>query len=88
MLHVLYTPGHTPGSCCVYLEKEKIIFTGDTLFKDGIGRYDFSYSSEDDLNKSLKKIFELPKDTAVYSGHGEETVLKEENLDNFFDKIK
>jgi len=85
---IFKTPGHTPGSCCVYLEKEKIIFTGDTLFKDGIGRYDFSYSSKDDLNKSLKKIFKLPEETIIYPGHGDETVLKKENLDNFFDKIK
>ena len=56
---IIFSPGHTPGSVCFYLEKEKIIFTGDTLFKDGVGRTDFSYSSFEDLKDSLKKIFYL-----------------------------
>lgn len=77
---IIKTPGHTPGSCCVYLEKEKIIFTGDTLFKEGIGRYDFSYSSKEDLKKSLRKIFKLPLKTVVYSGHGERTTIKEAKI--------
>lgn len=77
-LRILETPGHTPGSVCYYLPEEKIIFTGDTLFKDGIGRYDFSYSSKKDLDSSLKKLFKLPKDTIVYPGHGEETTLARE----------
>ena len=71
--NVIPTSGHTPGSVCFYFEKEKVIFTGDTLFKDGIGRTDFSYSSFEDLKKSLKKIFLLPKETIIYPGHGEET---------------
>ena len=73
---VISTPGHTPGSVCFYFEKEKLIFTGDTLFKDGVGRTDFSYSSRKDLENSLKKIFSLPKKTAVYPGHGGETTIK------------
>ncbi len=77
-LTIIHTPGHTPGSCCLYIKEENAIFTGDTLFKNGIGRYDFSYSSKDDLNISLKKIFELPEDTVVYSGHGEKTTLEDE----------
>ena len=75
---ILYTPGHTPGSCCFYFEDENALFTGDTLFKEGIGRTDFSYSSKDDLKKSLKKIFKLPEETIVYSGHGEETLIQDE----------
>lgn len=75
---IIHTPGHTPGSCCLYFKDEKVIFTGDTLFKQGIGRYDFSYSSKDDLKKSLKELFKLPKDTIVYSGHGEETTIADE----------
>jgi len=77
-LQMLRTPGHTPGSCCFYFKEESILFTGDTLFKDGVGRYDFSYSSKDDLNKSLKKIFKLPEETVVYPGHGEETNIEDE----------
>lgn len=77
-LRIISTPGHTPGSCCFYFKKEKIIFTGDSLFKDGIGRYDFSYSSKKDLNNSLKRLFKLPNETVVYPGHGEKTIIGDE----------
>ncbi len=55
-----------------------IIFTGDTLFKQGIGRYDFSYSNKNDLKKAIVKLLELPDDTIVYPGHGEKTTIGEE----------
>lgn len=72
------TPGHTPGGCCFFMKKEGIIFTGDTLFKDGIGRYDFSYSNKKDLDLSLKKLCNLPEETSVYPGHGVSTTIGEE----------
>lgn len=72
------TPGHTPGSCCFYFRKEQIIFAGDTLFKQGIGRYDFSYSSKSDLKKSIRRLLQLPDDTTVYPGHGESTTINDE----------
>lgn len=75
---IILTPGHTPGSCSLYFKDEKVIFTGDTLFKQGIGRYDFSYSSKQELKTSLEKIFLLPKKTIVYPGHGEITTIGEE----------
>jgi glyoxylase-like metal-dependent hydrolase (beta-lactamase superfamily II) len=75
---ILSSPGHTPGSCCFYFKEENTLFTGDTLFKEGIGRTDLSYSNKDDLKKSLKNIFNLPKETIIYAGHGEETILEEE----------
>ncbi len=78
-LKIINAPGHTPGSCCYYFKKENVLFTGDTLFKQGIGRYDFSYSNKKDLDSSLKKIFKLPGNTIVYSGHGEETTIEKEN---------
>ena len=83
------TSGHTPGSVCFYFEKEKTIFTGDTLFKDGIGRTDFSYSNKKELFQSLKKILTLPTDTIVYPGHGKETTIENEinqikNYKNFY----
>ncbi len=69
---VIFTPGHTPGSCSLYSSKAKIAFVGDLLFSDGtIGRYDFSYSSKDVLDKSIKTILGLPKHTTLFSGHGE-----------------
>lgn len=70
---ILYTPGHTPGSTCYFFKKEKIVFTGDTLFKQGIGSYDHSYSSKTDLMKSIKKVLSFPEDTIIYPGHGEAT---------------
>jgi len=75
---ILSSPGHTPGSCCFYFKEENTLFTGDTLFKDGIGRADLSYSNKEDLKKSLKKIFNLPRETIIASGHGEETILEDE----------
>ncbi len=85
-LRIIKTPGHTPGSCCLYFEKENALFTGDTLFKEGVGRTDLSYSNQDDLKKSLEKIFKLPEETIIYSGHGEETLIQDEinsNLQDF-----
>lgn len=76
---ILPTPGHTPGSVSFYFPKEKVVFTGDTLFKDGIGRFDFSYARKKDLKNSLKNLLKLPKDTIVYPGHGEETTIGNES---------
>ncbi|MBI3366703.1 MBL fold metallo-hydrolase [Candidatus Roizmanbacteria bacterium] len=77
-LEILSTPGHTPGSSCFYFSKEKTLFTGDTLFRQGIGRYDHSHSSKKDLDNSLKEIFRLPEKTIVYPGHGKNTTIMEE----------
>lgn len=79
-LTIISSPGHTPGSCCYYIEKENALFTGDTLFKEGIGRTDLSYSSKEDLTKSLKTIFKLPRETIVYAGHGDDTILEDEAI--------
>jgi glyoxylase-like metal-dependent hydrolase (beta-lactamase superfamily II) len=75
-LKIISASGHTPGSICYYFKKENIIFTGDTLFKQGIGRYDHSYSSKKDLFNSLKKLLKLSSETVVYPGHGEETSIE------------
>lgn len=75
---IIPTPGHTPGSCCFYFPHEHTIFTGDTLFKGAIGRYDFSYSDKKLLDESLQKLFLLSEDTIVYPGHGEVTTIGEE----------
>lgn len=76
--YFLKTPGHTPGSVCFYFKEDGIVFTGDTLFKGGYGRYDFSYSDKDKLFNSLKKLLQLPKETLIYPGHGEMTYVEEE----------
>jgi len=68
-LTVLHTPGHTPGSICLY--NDEMMFTGDTLFADGlIGRTDLSYSSPRKMQQSLVKIKELPGSRQMYAGHG------------------
>ncbi|PIU50924.1 hypothetical protein COS91_07165, partial [Candidatus Desantisbacteria bacterium CG07_land_8_20_14_0_80_39_15] len=63
---VIHTPGHTPGSICLYLEKESVIFTGDTLFAQGVGRTDLPCGNEQALQNSLKKLFVLPDSVKVY----------------------
>lgn len=68
---IISCPGHTPGGICLYNEKEKIVFTGDTLFADGIGRTDFLYSNKNALSKSIEKLKKLPSETTIYPGHGE-----------------
>lgn len=75
---ILSSPGHTPGSSCIYFKEENALFTGDTLFKEGIGRTDLSYSDKEDLKISLKKILELPEGTIIYSGHGDESIIQDE----------
>ncbi|MFH1602035.1 MAG: MBL fold metallo-hydrolase [Candidatus Shapirobacteria bacterium] len=76
-LKVILTPGHTPGSICLYSPKEKVLFTGDTLFADGVGRTDLPYGSEKNLSISLKKLAKLPENTKIYSGHGPAGALKD-----------
>lgn len=75
---VLSTPGHTPGSICLYCEREKIMFTGDTLFHYGRGRCDFKYGDEEDMEKSLERLLSLDGDIIFYSGHGEPSYIKAE----------
>ena len=80
------TPGHTPGGLC-YLMDNKSIFTGDTLFKLTVGRWDFKYGNGADLVKSLKKLFALPGDYDIYPGHGESTTLDFERKHNPYAKL-
>lgn len=83
-LTVIEAAGHTPGSICLYTKYKildtlySILFSGDTLFKSAIGRYDFSYSDKTKLDQSLKNLFKLPGETIVYPGHGEKTTIAQE----------
>ncbi len=79
---VLHTPGHTPGSICLYTEGA--LFTGDTLFRRSVGRTDLTGGSMAKLEGSLKKLMSLPPDTRVYCGHGDETIIGEELKNNPF----
>ena len=76
---IIETPGHSPGSISLYSNKLGVVFVGDVIFAGGgVGRTDFEYANREDLEKSIKKLFKLPKDTIVYSGHGAETTIGEE----------
>lgn len=80
---VIATPGHTKGSVC-YLEKEeKVLFSGDTLFEQSLGRTDFPTGSAKEIVESITgKLFALPDDTMVYPGHGDPTVIGREKQYN------
>lgn len=74
---VLHTPGHSPGSICLYNEDEKTLLSGDTLFAyGGYGRTDLRGGSYPQLMKSLSRLNELPSETKVLPGHGEYTYVQ------------
>ena len=78
-LEVIHAPGHSPGSICFYCAKQKFIIGGDVLFQNSIGRTDLPYGSHEDLIRNIKeKLFKLPADVEVYSGHGPATTIGEE----------
>ncbi len=78
-VHVMETPGHTPGSVCFYIKEAHALISGDTVFAGGaLGRADFSYSDSKKLSESLSDILHLPDDTVIYPGHGEPTTVKNE----------
>ena len=69
-LRFLHTPGHSPGGMCIYIPDENVLFSGDTLFCQSIGRTDFPGCSFDALADSIRsKLFVLPDETKVYPGH-------------------
>ena len=74
---IIKTPGHTPGSVCLYFSKEKLLFSGDTLFEQGASRTDFSYSSEKDYKDSINRLSKIDPCAIVYPGHGSPVLLKE-----------
>lgn len=83
VLTVIATPGHTAGSCCYYAEAEQILFSGDTLFQGSVGRTDLPTGKASQISLSIKeKLFVLPDNTLVLSGHGEETTIGEEKQYN------
>ena len=75
---VIHTPGHTPGSICLYESTAGVIFTGDTLYRTGVGRTNFPGGDPNALNKSLRRLAELPDNTRVYPGHGLSTTIGRE----------
>jgi len=86
-LGVLHTPGHTPGSVCFLLTAgdDRILFSGDTLFRRGIGRTDLWGGDSEAIVKSIRqRLFTLEGDTTVVTGHGPATTVLEERTKNPF----
>jgi len=81
-LVAMHTPGHTPGG--ISLKIDGVIFTGDTLFYEGVGRTDLPDASEEDLLESIQKILHLPDKTIIYPGHGPSSTVGHEKKANPF----
>ena len=81
---IIYTKGHADTCITIYFEKEKIMFTGDFLFKDNIGRTDLKTSNQYEMEKSLSKIKKYPNDVIIYPGHGQITNLGYEKENNYY----
>ena len=78
-LHVLHTPGHSPGAVCFYVPSLATVFTGDTLFAGGPGATGRSFSSFDTIITSIReRLLALPPETRVLTGHGESTTIGDE----------
>ena len=85
VLWVLFTPGHSPGHVCFYCPRQGFVIGGDVLFKQSIGRTDLPFGNASQLIDSIKsKLFPLPDDTVVYSGHGPATTIGHEKKYNPF----
>lgn len=84
-IQVIYTPGHTIGGCCYYLEDEQVLFSGDTLFQESIGRADLPTGSASRLVRSVReRLLVLPETVKVYPGHEEMTTIEMERKYNPF----
>lgn len=84
-LTVIHTPGHTPGGISIYSESDQILFSGDTLFFEGVGRTDLPGGDSELLIESIQqKLFTLPEDTRVFPGHGPYTTIEREKNHNPF----
>jgi glyoxylase-like metal-dependent hydrolase (beta-lactamase superfamily II) len=79
-LRVLHTPGHSPGSVCLYAPALRVVFSGDTLFHGGPGATGRSYSNHDTIIRSIAgRLLDLPPETVVHTGHGEDTTIAAES---------
>ena len=84
-LQVIHTPGHTPGGIGLYSQEDGVLFAGDTLFADSVGRTDFPGGNSSQIIESIKeKLLTLPEDTKVFPGHGPTTTIAHEKKYNPF----
>ncbi|WP_394276647.1 MBL fold metallo-hydrolase [Luteococcus sp.] len=75
-VEVIHTPGHAPGGVCLHVPSLGVLFSGDTLFQGGPGATGRSFSSRELLEQSIRaRLFELPEQTVVHTGHGESTTI-------------
>jgi len=82
-LRVIHTPGHTPGSLSLYAAEAHLLFSGDTLFRESIGRTDLPGGDTELILKSIReRLFTLPEDTRVLPGHMQETSIAHERANN------
>lgn len=82
---VRHTPGHTPGHCCFYIAGERVLMSGDQLFRGSVGRTDLPGGNWDDLLSSMtSRVLTLPDDVRVLPGHGPETTIGFERRSNPF----
>jgi hydroxyacylglutathione hydrolase len=79
IFNVIHTPGHSPGSICLYNREANVLLSGDTLFKGTIGNLSFPTSQPELMWTSLEKLRQLPSQTKVYPGHGPETTIGAES---------
>jgi hydroxyacylglutathione hydrolase len=82
MFEIMHTPGHSPGGICLY--GEGILITGDTLFAGSVGRTDFYGGNLEKLKSSFKRLMSLSDEVKVLPGHGPESTIGKEKIDNFF----
>lgn len=88
-LHVLFTPGHSPGSVSFYSKENKFVISGDVLFNGSVGRTDLPGGDMNILSESIKtKLYTLPSDVIVYSGHGDSTTIGDEMKTNPFVRMQ
>jgi glyoxylase-like metal-dependent hydrolase (beta-lactamase superfamily II) len=81
--HVIHTPGHTAGGCCYYQPEEKLLFSGDTIFMESVGRTDFPTGNSSKLIDSVRnKVLTLPSEVHIYPGHGPDTTVAYEMANN------
>ena len=81
---VIYNPGHSKDSISFYFKEDNILFSGDFIFKESIGRVDLPTGNMNDMIDSIIKISKYPKDMVIYPGHGEETTLGYEIDNNIY----
>jgi len=81
---IIHTPGHSPGGVCCLLEKEKMLLTGDTLFKGSVGRTDLPGGNASELTRSINRLKQLPDALRIIPGHGPESTMSSEKSSNYF----